>query len=84
MGMNDMKSIRMRLVRGISKISDSDVRILFMNMLNDIEELQNELETLRTSGCSQVCPGEDPKPGAKRGRKPRGADGKGPEAAGDD
>lgn len=84
MSMNDIKSIKMRLVRGVSKISDSDTRILFMKMLNDIEELQNELETLRTSGCCEVCPGKDPKPGAKRGRKPRGADGKGPEAAGDD
>lgn len=83
MGMNDMKSIQGRLVRGIGKISDSDTRILLMSMMKDIEELQNELTSLRASGCGQVCPGEDPKPGAKRGRKPSRADGEGSEAPGD-
>lgn len=81
--MNDFNSIKSRLARGMRALSDSDVRLLLMKMLADIEEMQNELKTLRASGCCEVCPGEDPKPGAKRGRKPRGADGKGPEASGD-
>ena len=81
--MNNYNSIKSRLVRGMSALSDSDVRLLLIRMLADIEEMQNELKTLRASGCCEVCPGEDSKPGAKRGRKPRGADGKSSEAPGD-
>ncbi len=81
--MNNFDSVKSRLSRGMTALSDSDTRLLLMKMLNDIEELQNELKTLRASGCCDVCPGEDPKPGAKRGRKPRRADGEGAEASGD-
>lgn len=81
--MNNYESIRSRLNRGMSALSDSDTRLLLIKMLNDIEELQNEIQTLRSSGRCDVCPGEDPKPGAKRGRKPRRADGEGAEASGD-
>ena len=81
--MNNYNSVKSRLARGMSALSDSDTRILLMRMLTDIEELQNELKTLRASGRCDVCPGEDPKPGAKRGRKPRRADGEGAEASGD-
>ena len=60
MSMNDLNSVKVRLVRGIGSISASDTRLLLLNMLQNIEELQNELTSLRASGCSQVCPGEDP------------------------
>ncbi len=81
--MNNYENIKSRLSRGMSALSDSDTRLLIMKMLNDIEELQDEVKTLRSSGRCDVCPGEDTKPGAKRGRKPRGSDGPGAEASGD-
>ena len=79
MSMNDLNSVKTRLVRAIGSISNSDTRLLLLDMLKNIEELQNELTSLRASGCGQVCPGEDPEPGAKRGRKPSRSDGKGSE-----
>lgn len=71
---NNIESIRGRLTRGMSALSDSDVRLLLHDVFNRLEELENA-ETKCSSGSCPVPGGEDcPAGTGKRGRRDKSDD----------
>ena len=81
MAMNDIAAVKARLVRGVGNLSDSDVRLLFFDIYNQLEALNEK--TSSAPGSDPVPGGEDPKPGTGKRGRPRKSDDARPEAGGD-
>ena len=81
---HSMQSILSRLVKGISKLSDSDMRQLIINHEQRIADLEKRHEEASSSsGSTPVAGAENPKPGAGKRGRPRKSDAPGSEEARD-
>ena len=80
---NNLRSVLSRLQKGISKLSDADVRSIILNHEERIKHLEMINEASSTSGSDPVAGAEDPKPGAGKRGRPRKSDAPSSEKAGD-
>ena len=79
---NSMESILQRLIKGISKLSDSDLRQLILNHERRIKELEDE-QASTAPGSDPVAGVKDSKPGAAKRGRPRKSDAESAEKGGD-
>lgn len=82
MGYNDLSNVKKRLQLGVSKLNESEIRLLFFDIYNQLEELKNE-QANGASGSDPVPGAEDPKPGTGKRGRPRKSDAARPEEGGD-
>ena len=81
MAMNDIASVKARLMRGVSKLSESDMRLLFFDIYNQLEALNEATNGAPRGG--EVSGAKNPKPGTGKRGRPRKSDESRPEAGGD-
>lgn len=78
---NSIDSIKGRLTRGMTSLSDSDVKILLLDIMNRLEELENAT-TNRAPGSDPVPGGKDSPAGTGKRRRQGKSDGKSTEESG--